>query len=104
MTTPVTPAGVLPRRPDWGWRITREGAPMGVALAHLHERRGVDVQHEHTEHVAAPPDALYAAISNVSNLPRFVPQITAATSSAGDRIEIDARYEGRVRRAATTAG
>ena len=53
------------------------------------------MQHEHTEHVAAPPDALYAAISKVSNLPRFVPQITAATSSGGDRIEVDARYEGR---------
>ena len=53
------------------------------------------MQHEHTEHVAAPPDALYAAISNVSNLPRFVPQITAAASSGSDRIEIDARYEGR---------
>ena len=30
------------------------------------------MQHEHTEHVAASPDAAYAAISNVANLPRFV--------------------------------
>lgn len=53
------------------------------------------MQHEHTEHVAAPPDAVYAAISDVSNLPRFVPQMTAARPSDGDRVEIDARYEGR---------
>ena len=53
------------------------------------------MQHEHTEHVAAPPEAVYRAISNVDNLPRFVPQITGARSSGGDRVEIDARYEGK---------
>jgi hypothetical protein len=54
------------------------------------------VQHEHTEHVAAAPDAVFAAISDVRNLPRFVPQITAARpTDGGDRVEIDARYEGR---------
>jgi uncharacterized membrane protein len=52
------------------------------------------VQHEHTEHVAAPADAVYAAISDLSNLPRFVPQMTAARQTAGDRVEIDARYDG----------
>jgi carbon monoxide dehydrogenase subunit G len=51
------------------------------------------VQHEHTEHVAAPAEAVYAAISDLSNLPRFVPQMTAARQ-AGDRVEIDARYDG----------
>lgn len=53
------------------------------------------MQHEHTEHVAAPPEAVYAAISDVSNLPRFVPQMTAVRPSDGDRVEVDARYEGR---------
>ena len=55
------------------------------------------MQHEHTEHVAAAPDAVFAAISDVSNLPRFVPQITAARpmDGDGDHVEIDARYEGR---------
>jgi uncharacterized protein YndB with AHSA1/START domain len=53
------------------------------------------MQHEHTEHVAAPPDAVYAAISDVTNLPRFVPQMTAARHGAGEQVEIDARYEGR---------
>ena len=51
--------------------------------------------HEHTEHVAAPPEAVYAAISDVSNLPRFVPQMTAARPTGDDRVEIHARYEGR---------
>jgi carbon monoxide dehydrogenase subunit G len=53
------------------------------------------VQHEHTEHVAAAPDAVFAAICDVRNLPRFVPQITAARPTDGERVEIDARYEGR---------
>ena len=52
------------------------------------------MQHEHTEHVAAPAEAVYAAISDLSNLPRFVPQMTAARRAAGDRVEIDARYDG----------
>jgi carbon monoxide dehydrogenase subunit G len=53
------------------------------------------VEHEHTEHVAASPDAVYAAISDVRNLPRFVPQMTGARPTDGDHVEIDARYEGR---------
>jgi carbon monoxide dehydrogenase subunit G len=52
------------------------------------------MQHEHTEHVAAAPDAVYAAIADVTNLPRFVPQMTAARPSGGGRVEVDARYEG----------
>ena len=53
------------------------------------------MQHEHTEHIAAPPGAVYTAISDVRNLPRLVPQLTAVRASGGDRIEVDARYEGR---------
>jgi uncharacterized membrane protein len=53
------------------------------------------VQHEHTEHVAAPADEVYAAISDLGNLPRFVPQMTAVRAAGGDRVEVDARYEGR---------
>jgi carbon monoxide dehydrogenase subunit G len=52
------------------------------------------MQHEHTEHVAASPDAVYAAISDVGNLPAFVPQMTAARESGDGRVEVDARYEG----------
>jgi len=53
------------------------------------------MQHEHTEHVAAPADDVYAAIANLDNLPRFVPQLTAVRPAEGDHIEVDARYEGR---------
>jgi uncharacterized membrane protein len=52
------------------------------------------MQHEHTEHVAASPDAVYAAISDVSNLPSFVPQLTAVRSAREGRVEVDARYQG----------
>ena len=53
------------------------------------------MQHEHTEHVAASADAVFAAISDLNNLPRFVPQLTAVRPAEGDQIEVDARYEGR---------
>ncbi len=52
------------------------------------------MEYEHTEHVAAPPDAVYAAIADVTNLPRFVPQLTAARLAGANRVEVDARYEG----------
>jgi ribosome-associated toxin RatA of RatAB toxin-antitoxin module len=48
------------------------------------------VQHEHTEHVAASPDAVYAAISNVANLPRFVPQMVGVRPAGKDRVQVDA--------------
>jgi ribosome-associated toxin RatA of RatAB toxin-antitoxin module len=34
---------------------------------------------------------VFAAISDVNNLPRFVPQITAARPTDGGHVEIDAR-------------
>jgi Polyketide cyclase / dehydrase and lipid transport len=52
------------------------------------------VQHEHTEHVAASPDAVYAAISNLTNLPRFVSQMIGVRPTGEDRVQVDARYEG----------
>jgi carbon monoxide dehydrogenase subunit G len=52
------------------------------------------MQYEHTEHVAAAPAAVYAAIADVTNLPKFVPQLTAARAAGGDRVEVNARYEG----------
>jgi uncharacterized membrane protein len=52
------------------------------------------MQHEHTEHVAAAPDAVYGAIADVSNLPNFVPQMTAVRSAGDGRVEVDARYGG----------
>jgi uncharacterized membrane protein len=52
------------------------------------------MQHEHTEHVAAAPDAVYAAISDVTNLPSFVPQLTAVLPAGEGRVEVHARYEG----------
>jgi uncharacterized protein YndB with AHSA1/START domain len=52
------------------------------------------MQHEHTEHVAAAPEAVYAAIADLSNLPKFVPQMTAARSAGDGRFEVDARYGG----------
>jgi uncharacterized membrane protein len=52
------------------------------------------MDHEHTEHIAAPPQAVYDAISDVSNLPRFVPQLTGVRPAGEDRVQVDARYHG----------
>jgi uncharacterized protein YndB with AHSA1/START domain len=52
------------------------------------------VEHEHTQHVAAPPDRVFAALADVSNLPRYVPQVTAAERVEGERVKVEARYEG----------
>jgi carbon monoxide dehydrogenase subunit G len=52
------------------------------------------MEHEHTEHVAASPDRVFAALADVGNLPRYVPQVTAAERIDGDKVRIEARYEG----------
>ena len=84
-----------PSQPRETARVVGIATPLAVVSACSCQRRGAELQHEHTEHVAAAPEAVFAAISNVENLPRFVPQITAARPTEGDRVEIDARYEGR---------
>jgi uncharacterized protein YndB with AHSA1/START domain len=52
------------------------------------------MEHEHTQHVAAPPDRVFAALADVSNLPRYVPQVTAAERVEGEKVRVQARYEG----------
>lgn len=52
------------------------------------------MEHEHTEFVAAAPSDVFAALADVGNLPRYVPQLTGAEPLDGDRIRVTARYEG----------
>jgi uncharacterized protein YndB with AHSA1/START domain len=52
------------------------------------------MEHEHTQYVAAEPDRVFAALADVANLPRYVPQVTAAHSGDGEKVTIEARYEG----------
>lgn len=56
------------------------------------------MEHEHTEHVAATPERVYGAIANPENLPHFVPQLTAVEVGEGDRLTIEARYEGHTQK------
>ena len=56
------------------------------------------MEHEHTEHVAAPPDAVYAAIAEPDNLPHYVPQVTGVERGAADKLIVEARYEGHTQR------
>ena len=52
------------------------------------------MEHEHTQYVAAPPERVFAALADVGNLSRYVPQVTGAQRGEGDAVSIDARYEG----------
>jgi len=56
------------------------------------------MEHEHTQHVAAPPDRVFAALADIENLPRYVPQVTAARRTDGDTVSVEARYEGHTQR------
>jgi hypothetical protein len=52
------------------------------------------MEHEHTP----DPDRVFAALSDVGNLPRYVPQVTAAERGEGESVTIEARYEGHTQR------
>jgi uncharacterized protein YndB with AHSA1/START domain len=56
------------------------------------------MEHEHTEHVAASPDRVFAAIADPENLPHYVPQLTAVRRVGSDKLEVEARYEGHTQR------
>lgn len=52
------------------------------------------MEHEHTQHIAAAPDQVFAVLGDVGRLPEFVPQMTGAQAGDGDSVVVDARYEG----------
>jgi hypothetical protein len=56
------------------------------------------MEHIHSQHVAADQDRLFAALAEPANLARFVPQLTRISRRDGDRVEVEARYEGRTQR------
>jgi carbon monoxide dehydrogenase subunit G len=53
------------------------------------------MEHVHSEHVAADPASVFAALAEPGNLARFVPQLTKISPRDGDRVDVEARYEGR---------
>ena len=57
------------------------------------------MEHEHTQHIAAPPEQVFAMLSDVRRLPEFVPQMTGASTGDGDTVVVDARYEGHTQHA-----
>jgi uncharacterized protein YndB with AHSA1/START domain len=56
------------------------------------------MEHVHSQHVAAGQDRVFAALAEPANLARFVPQLTQISRRGGDRVEVEARYEGRTQR------
>ena len=41
---------------------------------------------------------MFAALANPESLAQFVPQLTSIRRGDGDRVEVEARYEGRTQR------
>jgi carbon monoxide dehydrogenase subunit G len=56
------------------------------------------MEHVHSEHVAADPDRVFAALADPARLGELVPQLTSIRQADGDRVEVEARYEGRTQR------
>jgi carbon monoxide dehydrogenase subunit G len=56
------------------------------------------MDHVHSEHVAADPDRVFAALADPASLARFVPQLTKVDPQSEDRVQVEARYEGRTQR------
>jgi uncharacterized protein YndB with AHSA1/START domain len=56
------------------------------------------MEHVHAEHVAAHPDRVFEALADPESLAQFVPQLTSIRQGDGDRVEVEARYEGRTQR------
>jgi hypothetical protein len=56
------------------------------------------MDHVHSEHVAAPPERVFAVLAEPGGLSRFVPQLTRISPHDGDRVEVEARYDGRAQR------
>ena len=56
------------------------------------------MEHVHSEHVAADPDRVFAALADPDTLVRFVPQLTKIRPQEGDKVEVEARYDGHTQR------
>jgi uncharacterized protein YndB with AHSA1/START domain len=56
------------------------------------------MEHVHSEHVAADPDRVFAALRDPATLAGFVPQLTKVDQRGDDRVEVEARYDGRTQR------
>ena len=56
------------------------------------------MEHVHSQHVAAEPDKVFAALADPAGMARFVPQLTRITPQLGDQVAVEARYEGRTQR------
>ena len=53
------------------------------------------MEHVHSEHVAADPDKVFAALRDPSTLQGFVPQITRVEQQGDGHVEVEARYDGK---------
>lgn len=52
------------------------------------------MEYEHSEHVAAAPNVVYDVLADADNLVHFVPQLRSIHRADGDKVEVEARYEG----------
>jgi carbon monoxide dehydrogenase subunit G len=60
------------------------------------------MKYAHEVHVAAAPDRVYRLLADTDSLVRSVPQLVGVTRAEGDRVEVEARYEGKTERGEAT--
>jgi hypothetical protein len=56
------------------------------------------MEHVHSEHVAADPDRVFAALRDPATLQGFVPQLTRVEQQGDGQVAVEARYDGRTQR------
>jgi hypothetical protein len=67
----------------------------GLALT-LRPQVGLQVgDYERSEHVDAPPDALFDYLAEVGNLPRYFAAMTRAEPAGGDALQVSAVVDGQ---------
>ena len=59
------------------------------------------MEHVHSQFVAGEPDKVFGFLRDPQSLARFVPQLTKVDQD-GERVEVEARYEGRTQHGAAS--
>ncbi|MGA2929432.1 MAG: SRPBCC family protein, partial [Solirubrobacteraceae bacterium] len=53
------------------------------------------MEHEQSTTIPVSPDRLYGAIADLTNLAKFVPQLTLVRKTDAEHVDVEAEYDGR---------
>jgi hypothetical protein len=52
------------------------------------------MEHERSAYIPVPADRLYKTIAEIGNLTKFIPGLTATRPAEGDKVDVEAEYDG----------